>query len=193
MALVCVIAFAFAPGAEEAGQLKAGAEAPAFMLKNLQGEWVSLRDFCGVLRNPWKNKTKYVVVLSFWATYCKPCEKEIPQLEELVAPYADKVRVFLVSIDEQGKPLVEPLVKQRGYRSDVLLDLYQKTAQKYGVKGIPALFLLGSEGTIQYAAYGYDPEKGLTPLKEKLWELLGIKMPEPQKPDSGADRSEAEE
>lgn len=161
--------------------LKAGDMAPPFMLKNLEGQFTSLRDFCGNLRNPWKNKTKYNVAVNFWATYCKPCKIEIPLLEKLSARHGDKVKVLLVSIDKEGQEFVQSHVAEKGYKCTVLLDPYQRTAQKYGVKAVPALFLVDREGKIQYAHYGYDKQKGIRPLVDRLKILEGVKPSKPKK------------
>ena len=64
--------------------------APKFVLQNLKGEDVFIRNYCGQLRQPWKNKTKHVVFLSFFTTYCKPCLKEIPDLEKISTEYSDE-------------------------------------------------------------------------------------------------------
>ena len=67
-----------------ATQIKEGACAPTFSLPKLDLKYVSLRDYCGdELRKPWINKIKHVVVLSFFATWCKPCIAEIPHLEKM--------------------------------------------------------------------------------------------------------------
>lgn len=138
------------------------------MLRDLDNRFVSLRDYCGELRQPWKNKQPYIVIFSFWATYCKPCKKEIPELEKIAADYPEDVRLLLASIDHTGKRKVFPHVKDCGYQSTVLIDNYQRTAKKYGVKSVPALFVIDKKGIVRYASYGYDEEKGLTELRELL-------------------------
>ena len=67
--------------------LKIGDPAPLFVLKSLDDDRVFLRDYCGELRQPWKNKTKHVVLVSFFATWCKPCHKEIYELQETIKKY----------------------------------------------------------------------------------------------------------
>ena len=63
---------------------KLDTDAPLFSLPDLNNNYIALRDLCGEkLRKPWKNKTKHVVVLSFFATWCKPCIAEIPHLQNI--------------------------------------------------------------------------------------------------------------
>ena len=76
--------------------VKMGDQSPAFSLPDLQNNYIFLRDYNGEkLRKPWKNKTKYAVVISFFATWCGPCKKEIPYLEKLQTEFTDqKVKFF---------------------------------------------------------------------------------------------------
>ena len=77
--------------------IKINDTAPKFVLQSLEGEHVFLRDYCGELRQPWKNKIKYIVILSFFTTYCQPCLKEIPELEKLSEKFHNKeLKIFLV-------------------------------------------------------------------------------------------------
>lgn len=144
------------------------------MLKDTKDKWISLHDFCGDLRHKWRNRIKYNVILSFWATYCHPCKKEIPELEKTVMGHQGNTKLLLVNIDKEGKRIVEPFLKKHQYESDVLLDAYRRTAKKYGVNAVPAMFLIDKKGIIRYVSYGYDEEKGTKLLADKLKELDGI-------------------
>jgi peroxiredoxin len=168
LSLFIVAQACYAAAADKGGDsLKAGERAPIFMLQDLEGGRISLRDFCGKLRNPWKNKTKYNVIISFWATYCIPCKKEIPELEQLVQDYAETTKLLLISIDKEGLKKVKPYIQQAGYTSTVLLDKYQVVAKKYGVKSVPALFLIDREGKIRFTIMGYE-EDGVKQLEQIL-------------------------
>ena len=158
-------------------QLQLNSNAPTFMLKNLKDEWVSLHDFCAPLRTPWKNKNKYNCIISFWATYCKPCKKEIPELEKLIENYSVNTRLILVSIDKEGQDIVAPHVAQAGYKNTVLLDPFQQTAKKYMVESVPALFLVDKEGKLQYQCYGYK-DTGIDELK-KILDAIAKDSPAP--------------
>lgn len=148
-------------------KVDSGARAPSFMLPRLDAGYTALRDYAGKSDLPSQKKKRQFVILNFWATYCVPCAVEIPELEALAAEFSDDAVLLLVSIDRGGRAVVEPLARKRGFRTPILLDMYQKTAQKYGVEAVPALFLVDREGTVQFAAHGYARENAV-----KLGELL---------------------
>ncbi len=152
--------------ASQKPKLVVGSVVPTFMLKNMEGKWIKLKNYCG--KNSFRHTNKCCVIVSFWATYCEPCKKEIPELERLVSCYKDSVKLFLVSIDKQGKSIVSPVVKEHGFKSEVLLDNYQRTAKRYGVKALPTLFLIDRKGIVRYVSYGYDKDVGLKPLEQIL-------------------------
>jgi thiol-disulfide isomerase/thioredoxin len=109
------------------------------------------------------------VVLSFWATYCKPCQKEIPELQAFAEKHKkDNIIVMCISIDKEGADIVGPFVKEKGYAVQVLLDPYTKTSERYGVKSLPALFVLDTMGIIRFASRGYDEKNPLGPKLEKV-------------------------
>lgn len=147
--------------------LQPGTAAPTFSLPSLKQGRQSLRIYCGEkLLKPHINKTRHIVILSFWATYCKPCKKEIPELMKFAGKHEDdSIKIFCISIDKEGSSLVAPFVKESGYTLPVLLDQYRKTAERYGVQKLPALFVVDGKGAIRYSSVGYD---GKEPLDKKL-------------------------
>ncbi len=81
---------------------KVGEISPTFYLKTIDREDFYLRNYCGKLRQPWKNKTQHIMVISFFATWCVPCMKEIPELEKIADKYKDKnVKVVLIDVQEK--------------------------------------------------------------------------------------------
>ena len=84
------------------GEIKKGEEAPLFSLPDVSNQYIALRDLCGEkLRKPWKNKVKHVVVLSFFASWCKPCIAELPHLQKIQNQFKDQpVKFFLINVGE---------------------------------------------------------------------------------------------
>lgn len=194
---VLLLLFMYSAQADKKGPLAAGDPAPLFMLQSTTSEWVSLRDFCGSLRNPWKNR-KRLVVVSFWATYCAPCKKEIPMLDTLVSRHKDEVKLLLISVDAEGAQRVAPFVKEAGYKAQVLLDPYAKAAANYGIKGVPALLLIDRDGLIRYSSYGYR-EDAVSELGTMIDSLVVSAQPiapvqrENEKPDTSASAPRSKE
>ena len=167
MAAVCFLSMAaFAKDTTQSTLLPAGAIAPSFSLPLLDGNRLTLSTYCGeTLSRPYLNKIRNTVVLSFWATYCKPCQKEIPELMSFAQKHKDdRVLVWCINIDKEGAALVGPFVNDRGYTVQVLLDPYMKTSQRYGVRSLPSLFVIDTLGVIRYSSSGYD-EKNPIGLK----------------------------
>lgn len=113
--------------------------APDFMLKTLTDTEVT--------KETYKDK---VLLVDFWATWCKPCIATMPELQKLYADYAEKGLVVLgISIDEKGAKVVKPFVTKHKFLYPMALDAGEKPMwQAYRVKGVPALFLIDKEGNI---------------------------------------------
>lgn len=115
--------------------------APAFSVQTLDGKSVDLGDYNDEL-----------VILDFWATWCKPCVEMMPALQRLHEAYADKgLAVLGVSIDE-GKDRVKKIkkfVKKVGVTYPIFSDAAATPAwHAFKVKAIPALFLIDRDGRI---------------------------------------------
>lgn len=132
---------------EKAGvtEFKEGQRGPGFSLKSLDGKTVTLKDYEGKL-----------VVLNFWATWCTPCEVEMPTLENLWVRYRDRGLVVVgVTVDRGGpRSIIEPYVKGKKLTFPILLDPDMSTAQAWRVTGIPATFLVRPTGEVAGVAHG---------------------------------------
>lgn len=154
--------------------LKVGDKAPAFSLPDLENNYVFLRDFSGEkLRKPWKNKTKYAVVISFFATWCGPCKKEIPYLEKLQTEFKEKnIRFFLIDVGEEREVLDEYL-KDNKTSITILHDRYKQTSEKFGANSLPRLIVMDKNGIIQLIKKGFkDGESFMIEMKALLATLV---------------------
>lgn len=109
-----------------------------FKLKTPDGKEIKLSDYRGK-----------VVLLDFWATWCPPCRKGIPDLISIQNEFKDDVIVIGVSLD-QGKTIkdVEPFMKNYGINYPVVLG-DQKIAMDYGnIQAIPTSFIIDQNGNI---------------------------------------------
>ncbi len=132
---------------ERAGvvEFKEGQRGPAFSLESLDGKTVSFEDYEGKL-----------VVLNFWATWCTPCDVEMPTLETLWVRFRDRGLVVVgVSVDRGGpRSIIEPYVKGKKLTFPILLDPNMSAARAWRVTGIPATFLVRPTGEVAGVAHG---------------------------------------
>jgi peroxiredoxin len=88
-----------------------------------------------------------VVLLNFWATWCPPCRKEMPDMQKLYTELAPKGFVVLAVSDEKGD-VVEKFLADKHYTFPVLLDDGRKVHESFTVEGIPKSFLFDRDGKI---------------------------------------------
>ena len=125
------------------------------------------------LSKPYVNSTPRIVILSFWATWCQPCQREIPELVKFAEKHAaDSIKIFLVSLDEKGAAEVGPFVAQKGWKLPVLLDPYRKTAERYGVTSLPALFFISPGGVIRYSTTGMKKDVDFAAALETIYDAI---------------------
>jgi peroxiredoxin len=107
-----------------------------FTLTDLAGKGWHLRELQGK-----------VVLVNFWATWCPPCRKEMPDLDALYRKHQKKGFVILALSDEE-EAKVKPFIQQSGYRYPVLLDPGGTVAKRFVVDGIPKSFLFDRTGKL---------------------------------------------
>lgn len=117
--------------AEDAKRQKAD-----FALSDLQGKSWHLRELRGK-----------VVLVNFWATWCPPCRKEMPDLQALYDKYKDQGFVVL-SISDEEAAKVSPFITERNISYPVLLDPGRKVNEAFVVEGIPKSFVYDREGML---------------------------------------------
>lgn len=155
--------------------LSIGVEAPRFMLPVIHGS-----EDKRFGPNVWTGKSakspKKWVVLSFFATYCEPCKKEMPELARLHKAYGDQgLGIFLVSIDkgkEQAQEVAE-LAQSHKVQFPVLQDRFQVVARRYAAERLPYLLMLDEAGVVQKIHQGYSDEVQEV-LEAEVREGLGL-------------------
>lgn len=153
---------AYAGDAPASEGLKSGTAAPQFMLP-------VVNDFAGGKKwGPGKwtagaptADAKKFVVMSFFATYCEPCKKEMPELARIYEKYkADGLGVMLVSIDkgDEQKQQIIALAKQSGVTFPVMHDRFQVVARRYSAERLPYMLMLDTAGNVAKVHIGYTDE-----------------------------------
>ena len=125
------------------------ASLPAVALKDINGQHINTADI-GTTGKP--------VIISFFATWCKPCLRELKAIDELYADWQEEtgVEMFIVSTDQgQDVQKVKPFVDGYGWEYHVLLDPDGSFKRAMNVQHIPHLFVLDRTGKIVYNHMGY--------------------------------------
>jgi thiol-disulfide isomerase/thioredoxin len=143
--------------------LKPGVSAPQFMLP-------VVNDFKEAKRwgpakwtgtSPAPDSPKKLVIMSFFATYCEPCKKEMPELARIYDAYKDQgLGVMLVSIDkgDEQKQVIIDLAKQNKVSFPVMHDRFQVVARRYSAERLPYMLMLDTSGTVKTVHVGYTDE-----------------------------------
>jgi thiol-disulfide isomerase/thioredoxin len=162
LAVAALVLSLSAPAVRAAEDVSVGAPAPAFSLRTLNpeaagGGWVSLEKLVGPRS---EDAGARVVLLSFFASWCEPCKKELPFLVQLDRTYrAAGLRVVSVDIDadEAGIQAARRLVSEAGLTHPCGSDRFNILARRYlGEKApLPSAFLVRRDGTIARVDRGY--------------------------------------
>ena len=141
------------------------AQLPAVTLKTMNGTEVRT----DTLSNGGKP-----FIIDFFATWCKPCIRELDAINEVYEEWQEEtgVKIFAVSIDQaQNINKVKPLVSNHGWEYDVLLDPNSEFLRAVGGQMIPYTLVVDAKGKIVYKHSGYT-DGAETELIKKVRELL---------------------
>jgi thiol-disulfide isomerase/thioredoxin len=133
--------------------------APDFTLTDLDGNTVRLSDYRG-----------RVVMVDFWATWCGPCRRTIPDLISLYRTYnADGFDVLGIALERRGRDPLVQYVEAAGIPYPVMMGNAELVGRYGGFRSIPMAFLIGKDGTVRDRFRGVQP-KNL--IEKAILELL---------------------
>ena len=137
----------------------AGDKAPDFALKSVDGKTIKLSDYKGK-----------VVIIDFWATWCPPCRKGIPDLISLQKDFKNDVVVIGISLDaEKTIKDVPGFVKNYGINYPIVYGDEKVVTAYGGIEGIPTAFVIDKKGNIVDKHVGLVPKDTyVTKIKELL-------------------------
>ncbi|ADC52089.1 thiol-disulfide oxidoreductase (plasmid) [Alkalihalophilus pseudofirmus OF4] len=137
--------------------VRVGDEAPNFVLTDLNGNEVELEDYRG-----------QGVFLNFWGTYCPPCEREMPYMENQYAIYKDQgVEILAVNVGEP-ELTVQRFVERLNLTFPIPMDKGQQVLDRYGVIPLPTTFLINAEGEIINIITGGMTEQAIAQYMESI-------------------------
>lgn len=164
--------------------LQPGAQAPDFTATTLEGVPLRLEQ--------WQGK---VVVLNFFITWYRDAADHLDMMEELQDAYSQAgMRLLSISLDEgtRGREQVADLVREKLIAHPVVLDPELQIAQLYGVRALPAIFVIGRDGKIAYYNEGYTEGDDLR-LSREIAAALGVECATPDPEETQAAAPEARE
>ena len=160
LAAAALLAVAFAAPLRA---LELGDEAPAFSAPGLTGGTVSLASYRGK-----------VVYLDFWASWCGPCAKSLPALDQLRREFAPgDFQIVAVNLD-RNPAVAARFLKQRPVGYPSAIDPKGSLPGAFGVEAMPTSFLIDREGVVQYVHRGFR-DTDVDPLRKQIQKLVAAR------------------
>lgn len=137
---------------------------PSANVKTLEGQSLNVQTL---------GQSGKITVISFWATWCSPCKKELDAIKDYYADWQKEYGMELVAIsvdDPRTAAKIPAMVQEKGWEYRVLLDSNKEFQQTANVSSVPHTLLLDQSGNIVFEHIGYAPGDELE-LEEKIKEL----------------------
>lgn len=136
-------------------------DAPDFTLPDLEGNSLTLSDFKGK-----------VIILNFWATWCPPCRREIPDFVHLYEKYNEQGLVIIgVNLDRGDSRAVKQFSENYKINYPIVLGNVDVTQDYRGIRGIPTTFVIDRNGDIEEKYVGYQPRATFEIAVKELLEI----------------------
>jgi len=186
------------PGMESGddNDLKVGDIAPSWALMYAPGKFEFLKNWSEEegtkLRKLATQPNRHAVLMSFFATWCQPCMKELPILENVYQEYKDeRIKFFLVDITEATRnnpgygdmPKAGPFLRDKGVTMQILYDTRGTVMQRYNAQTLPRLFVMDGDRNLTFLRRGFhegEEEKFTNELSSEIERLLA-ELPEAKK------------
>jgi thiol-disulfide isomerase/thioredoxin len=160
VALVAAVIYSLISPASAFAQSGGKHQAPGFTLPG-QNQTIRLSNYKGK-----------VVYLDFWASWCEPCKRSFPWMNELQTLYGeDGFEIIAVNLDTSRKD-AEEFLKQMPAKFEVAFDKSGKTAEAYNLKAMPSSFLIDKNGRLVHKSLGYRVEEKKI-VEKKIQQLVG--------------------
>ena len=141
---------------------------PSIVLNDAVGKQVNVSDY---------GKNEQVTVVSFWATWCVPCKKELNNISELYDEWKEKYNVKIVAIsidDSRSSTKVKPYADSQRWQFDLLLDPNQDLKRELNIQAVPFTALLNKQGKIVFTHSGYVEGDELV-LEDEIKKYAAVK------------------
>jgi len=137
IAVICIPWLISACG-QEAPFLKVGDPAPDFSLVDRQGKTWTLSELKG-----------QVVFINFWATWCPPCQKELPSMQKLHTALTGEKFIMLAVLNKDKPVLADFVANQKGLTMPILDDSQNVVGSKYFLTGLPETYIIDKQGILR--------------------------------------------
>jgi peroxiredoxin len=124
---------------------------PSVNVKTMEGQTVNIQDYLN---------DGQLTIMSFWATWCSPCKRELDAISEIYPEWQENYNVQLLAItidDSRTMAKVPALVESKGWEYTVLSDSRKELQKALNFQTVPQTFLVNGKGEIVYTHSGYNP------------------------------------